>query len=155
MKIYTQTFDLTRPAPHRFWVAPNSDFKIGVKIVNGTEPSTATFAVKNGAVGLEPDEDKIDGFTTYTIKSGTDGFVEYTVEVEGVTEKFKILQIVTDSTVFDIDMVGGSLPPDVATRGWVESQISSFVTSSWVNAQDYATSAYVDAQIGNVLNSNF
>jgi hypothetical protein len=153
MKIYTQTFDLTRPAPHRFWVAPNSDFKIGVKIVNGTEPSTATFAVKNGAVGLEPDEDKIDGFTTYTIKSGTDGFVEYTVEVEGVTEKFKILQIVTDSTVFDIDMVGGSLPPDVATRGWVESQISSFVTETDMGTAigtattDMATQTWVGSQV--------
>jgi len=155
MKIYSNTFDLTRPTPHRFWVAPNSDFKIGVKIVNGEEPSTAEFTVKNGATELEPDEDKIDGFTTYTVKSGSNGFVEYTIEVEGVTETFKVLQIVSNSTVFDIDLVGGSLPPDVATQGWVESQISAFVTSAWVDSQGYATSAYVDAQIGNVLNTNF
>lgn len=34
MKIYTNTFDLSRPSPHRFWVSPYSDFKFGIKLVN-------------------------------------------------------------------------------------------------------------------------
>lgn len=108
MKIYTQTIDIALQSPKRFWVAPNSDFKIGVKIVKKGTPVANEFTVKQGATTLTPDADKVDGFTTYTIKSGSTGSVEYAVEVAGVAEKQKITQIVTDSTVFDVGGEGGS-----------------------------------------------
>lgn len=198
MKIYTQEMDIALQSPKRFWVAPFSDFKIGVKIVKNGTPVDNEFSVFNGDTELTPDEDLVNGFTTFTLKSNDTGSVEYKVVVDGVGETLKITQIVTDSTVFEMDASGGGVPSDVATKGWVETyvsaetsafidetalapyattsaveaaistattdmatqtwvggQISAFVTSAWVNSQGYATSAYVDAQIGNVLNTNF
>lgn len=115
MKVFTQTYDLAKASPHRFWVTPYSDFKIGIKILANGEISDKDFTVKAGAVELTPDEDKIDGFTLYTIKSGDTGFVEYTIEVEDIAEKLKLTQIVTDSTVFEVGAGGGDVPADVAT----------------------------------------
>lgn len=202
MKIYTQEIDIALQSPKRFWVAPFSDFKIGVKIVKNGTPVDNEFAVFNGDIELTPDEDLVNGFTTFTLKSNDTGSVEYKVVVAGVGETFKITQIVTDSTVFEMDASGGGVPADVATQGWVEDYVSAetsafidataltpyattsamesyvaaetsaFVTATemgtaisnattdmatqtWVGQQNYATSAYVDAQIGNVLNTNF
>ena len=48
------------------------------------------------------------------------------------------MQIVTDSTVFDVGTSGGGdVPADVATKSWVESQISDFVEEDALTA--YAT----------------
>lgn len=122
MKIYTNVFDLARICPRRFWVSPYSDFKIGVKIAEKGAPSPKDFVVKAGLTELTPDDDKIDGFTTYTLKSADTGFVEYTIEVEGLSEKLKLVQIVTDSTVFEVGgSGGGDVPADVATKSWVNS----------------------------------
>lgn len=135
MKIYTNTFDLAKASPHRFWVAPYSDFKIGVKILAKGEVVDKDFTVKAGAAELTPDEDKIDGFTLYTVKSGDSGFVEYTIEVEDIAEKLKLTQIVTDSTVFEVGGGGGGdVPADVATQTWVNSQISDFITEDYVDS---------------------
>ena len=149
MKIYTQTYDLAKASPHRFWVAPFSEFKIGIKILEKDQISDKNFTVKTGAVELTPDKDKIDNFTLYTIKSNGTGFVEYTIEVEGVAEKLKLMQIVTDSTVFEIDAGGGDVPADVATQTWVNSQISNFVDEDALTA--YATK---DELTGYVENSD-
>ena len=137
MKIYTQTYDLAKASPHRFWVAPFSEFKIGIKILEKDQISNKNFTVKAGAVELTPDQDKIDNFTLYTIKSNGTGFVEYTIKVEGVAEKLKLMQIVTDSTVFEIDSNSGDIPANVATQTWVNSQISDFVDEDALTA--YAT----------------
>ena len=137
MKIYTQTYDLAKASPHRFWVAPFSEFKIGIKILEKDQISDKNFTVKAGSIELTPDKDKIDNFTLYTIKSNDTGFVEYTIEVEGVAEKLKLMQIVTDSTVFEIDANSGDVPADVATQTWVNSQISDFVDEDALTA--YAT----------------
>lgn len=112
MKIYTQVIDIALQSPKRFWVAPYSDFKIGVKIVRKGTPVANEFTVKQGSTTLTADETKVDGFTTYTLKSGATGAIEYVVEVSGVAEKQKITQIVTDSTVFDVGGEGGSEPND-------------------------------------------
>lgn len=137
MKIFTQTYDLAKASPHRFWVTPFSEFKIGIKILEKDQISNKNFTVKTGSIQLTPDKDKIDNFTLYTIKSNDTGFVEYTIEVEGVAEKLKLTQIVTDSTVFEIDASGGDVPADVATQTWVNSQISDFVDENTLTA--YAT----------------
>lgn len=112
MKIYTNTFDLSRPAPHRFWVPPYSDFKFGIKLVNAGVEVQNDFTVAAGTTELTPEEDKIDGFTIFAAKSADTGFVEYTIDVADIVQKFKLVQIVTDSTVFEIDANG---PEDVAT----------------------------------------
>lgn len=137
MKVFTQTYDLAKASPHRFWVAPFSEFKIGIKILEKDEISAKDFTLKAGSVEFTPDADKIDNFTLFTIKSNDTGFVEYTIEVEGVAEKLKLMQIVTDSTVFEIDASGGDVPADVATQTWVNSQISDFITEDALTA--YAT----------------
>lgn len=113
MKIYTQTYDLAKASPHRFWVAPFSEFKIGIKILEKDEISSKDFTLKAGSTEFTPDPDKIDNFTLFTIKSNDTGFVDYTIEVEGVAEKLKLMQIVTDSTVFEIS----SEPIDKVTGG--------------------------------------
>ena len=177
MKIYTQEIDVARQSPKRFWVAPFSDFKIGVKIVKNGVPVENEFNVFNGDVELTPDQGLTNGFTTFTIKSNNTGSVEYKVVVAGVGETFKITQIVTDSTVFDIDV---QAPAGTATQEWVENyvtaQTSTFIDdtalapyaktsdiastyATKVELSDYATTSametYVTEQIGNVLNTNF
>ena len=147
MKIYTQTYDLAKASPHRFWVAPFSEFKIGIKILEKDQISNKNFTVKAGSIELTPDKDKIDNFTLYTIKSNDTGFVEYTIEVEGVAEKLKLMQIVTDSTVFEIDASGGDVPADVATQTWVNSQISDFVDEDALTA--YATKDQLTSYVEN------
>ena len=138
MKIYTQTYDLTKASPQRFWVTPFSDFKIGIKLLSKGELVDKNFTVKAGPVELTPDEDKIDGFTIFTIKSGNTGFVDYTIEVAGIAEKLKLTQIVTNSTVFDVGVGGGNVPADVATQEWVENyvtaQTSTFIDETALNA---------------------
>lgn len=150
MRIYTNTFDISRPSPHRFWVSPFSDFKIGVKLVNGTEALENEFTVKAGSVELTPDETQIDGFTTYTIKSNGTGFVDYTIEVDGIAQKFNLVQIVTDSTVFEVGGEGGGdVPADVATKSWVNSQISDFITDDALVG--YATESFVNSAISDFV----
>ena len=147
MKIFTQTYDLAKASPHRFWVAPFSEFKIGIKILEKDQISDKNFTVKTGSIELTPDKDKIDNFTLYTIKSNDTGFVEYTIEVEGVAEKLKLMQIVTDSTVFEIDANSGDVPADVATQTWVNSQISNFVDEDTLTA--YATKDQLTSYVEN------
>ena len=168
MKIYTQTYDLTKASPQRFWVTPFSDFKIGIKLLSKGELVDKNFTVKAGAVELTPDEDKIDGFTIFTIKSGNTGFVDYTIEVQGIAEKLKLTQIVTDSTVFDVGAAGGNVPSDVATQSWVENyvtaQTSAFIDetalapyaktsdiastyATKVELSDYAKTSFVESAI--------
>ena len=168
MKIYTQTYDLTKARPQRFWVTPFSDFKIGIKLLSKGELANKDFTVKAGSVEITPDEDKIDGFTIFTIKSGNTGFVDYTIEVAGIAEKLKLTQIVTDSTVFDIDV---QAPAGTATQEWVETYVtaetSAFIDETalapYAKTSDIASTdatkvemeSYVTEQIGNVLNTNF
>ena len=109
MKIYTQTFDISRPAPHRFWVSPHSDFKIGIKIVNAGVELENDFTVAAGTTELIADEEKVDGFTIFTLNSTDTGFVEYTISIDGLVQKLKLVQIITDSTVFDIDERNGDM----------------------------------------------
>ena len=151
MKIFTQTYDLAKASPHRFWVAPFSEFKIGIKILEKDEISAKDFTLKAGSVEFTPDEDKIDNFTLYTIKSNDTGFVEYTIEVEGVAEKLKLMQIVTDSTVFEIDASGGDVPADVATQTWVNSQISDFITEDALTAYYTKSETSSATEIGTAL----
>lgn len=103
MKVYSQLIDLSKVSPQTFWVAPNSSFKLGVKLVQET-----TFKVLDGDVELESDGE-IDGFTTYSIESTTPGMKDYVVEAEN-GQKVVVKQVTTDSTVFEVGGDGGSIP---------------------------------------------
>ena len=141
MKIYSNVFDLAFPSPNRFWVAPNSDFKIGIKIENKGQSYAGNFALKLNGETLSPDETTTAGFKTYTVKSAGTGSVIYSIEVPDAQQKFTLVQIVTDSTVFDVGTSGGGdVPADVATKSWVQSQISDFITEipADLSAQTFA-----------------
>ena len=165
MKIYTQEIDIALQSPKRFWVAPYSDFKIGIKIVKNGVPVENEFNVFNGDVELTPDVGLTNGFKTFTIKSNNTGSVEYKVVVAGVGETFRITQIVTDSTVFDIDL---QAPAGTATQEWVENyvtaQTSAFIDetalapyaktsdiastyATKVELSDYAKTSFVESAI--------
>lgn len=150
MKIYTQEIDIALQSPKRFWVAPFSDFKIGVKIVKNGTPVDNEFTVFNGDTELTPDEDLTNGFTTFTLKSNDTGSVEYKVVVDGVGETIKITQITTDSTVFEVGgSGGGDVPADVATKTWVQNYVD-VETSAFIDETalaPYATTSAVTAAI--------
>ena len=96
MKIYSQLIDLSKTTPQTFYVAPNSKFKLGVKLVQDTD-----FSVKLNGVALESDGE-IDGFKTFSLESTNPGNTIYVVEATN-GQKVKILQTTTTSTVFDVD----------------------------------------------------
>lgn len=101
MKVYSQLLDLSKTTPQTFWVAPNSSFKLGVKLVQKT-----TFKVLDGDAELVSDGE-IDGFKTYSLESTAPGMKEYVVEAAN-GQKIYIKQVTTDSTVFEVG--GGSIP---------------------------------------------
>lgn len=102
MKIYSQIIDLSKTAQQTFWVAPNSQFKLGVKLVQENE-----FKVMDGQTELESDGD-VDGFATYPLQSTSRGEKTYIVEADN-GQKVAIKQVTTDSTVFEVGG-GGSTP---------------------------------------------
>ena len=123
-----------------------------MKIVKNGTPVENEFVVKQGDTTLTADDDKVDGFTTYTLKSNGTGSVEYKVIVEGVDQTLKITQITTDSTVFEVGAAGGYVPSDVATQSWVQTYVSA-QTSEFVDGNDVdaaisaATSTFVTASV--------
>lgn len=135
MKIYTNEIDLAKPILKKFYTAPCSDYKFGVKIVQGTN-----YVIELDGVELESDGET-GGYATYKMTSPN----------EQGTELFKIIcengqvvyikHVTTDSTVFDVDEgEGGSV--EVPTK-----------TSELVNDSDFATNASVDEKIGVVTSS--
>lgn len=133
MKIYTNEIDLAKPILKKFYTAPCSDYKFGVKIVQGTN-----YVIELDGVELESDGET-GGYATYKMTSPK----------EQGTELFKIIcengqvvyikHVTTDSTVFDVDE-GGSA--EIPTK-----------TSELVNDSDFATNASVDEKIGVVTSS--
>lgn len=152
MKIFTQKYDLAMPSANKFWVAPNSDFKIGIKVELRGQAYAGSFTLKQNGQTVTADEDKTAGFTTYTIKSGGPGSVIYTIDVPDAQQKFTLVQVVTDSTVFDVGgSGGGDVPADVATKSWVESQISDFVDEDALTAYYTKTETSSAAEISTAL----
>lgn len=130
MKIYTNEIDLAKPILKKFYTAPCSDYKFGVKIVQGTN-----YVIELNGVELESDGET-GGYATYKMTSPK----------EQGTELFKIIcengqvayikHVTTDSTVFDVDD-GGSV--EIPTK-----------TSELVNDSDFATNASVDEKIASI-----
>lgn len=93
MKIYSQTLELTSPTSQRFWVAPYSDYKLGVKVTLRGETAPGSFKVYQDGAELTADEDLTGGFTTYVLNSGNASStfkVEYSNEDEVLIQTFAI-----------------------------------------------------------------
>lgn len=131
MKIYTNEIDLSKPILKKFYTAPCSDYKFGVKIVQGKN-----YVIELNGVELKSDGET-GGYATYKMTSPN----------EQGTELFKIIcengqvayikHVTTDSTVFDVDEWGSLEVPSK--------------TSQLQNDSGYTTQEYVDNAIGNVL----
>lgn len=137
MKIYTNTFDLRQPSEKKFWVAPYSDFKIGIKVLgyNGTEmfypPSSIDLYKDNEKLTV----DSNDGSMAYwKIKSEDTGEVTYTVKAtkgNKVVGELKLTQVVTDSTVFEQEQeqeVNLDNLEDIKVNGTLEVQNGNIKT---------------------------
>ena len=129
MKIYTNEIDLARPILKKFYTAPCSDYKFGVKIVQGMN-----YVIELNGVELESDGET-GGYKTYKMTSPKEQGVElFKIRCENGQIAY-IKHVTTDSTVFDVD-------EDVPTK-----------TSELVNDSDFATNASVDEKIGGVTSS--
>lgn len=124
MKVYSVQFDAARPMPARFWAPQNSIFKIGLKVYkNGEELSGVTLTA--GGQALSADEDKYFGWNTWTVQSQAPGAVKYKVGASGTAQQFDLVQVNTDSSVFELDATGGSVPADVATQTYVQEYVAT------------------------------
>ena len=134
MKIYTNEIDLARPILKKFYTAPCSAYKFGVKIVQGKN-----YVIELNGVELESDGET-GGYKTYKMTSPKEQGVElFKIRCENGQIAY-IKHVTTDSTVFDVDEGGGSV--EVPTK-----------TSELVNDSDFATNASVDEKIGGVTSS--
>ena len=131
MKIYTNEIDLARPILKKFYTAPCSDYKFGVKIVQGMN-----YVIELDGVELESDGDT-GGYKTYKMTSPKEQGVElFKIRCENGQIAY-IKHVTTDSTVFDVDEAGSV---EIPTK-----------TSQLDNDSGYTTQEYVDNAIGNVL----
>ena len=135
MKIYTNEIDLARPILKKFYTAPCSDYKFGVKIVQDMK-----YVIELNGVKLESDGDT-GGYATYKMTSPNEQGVELFKIICENGQIAYIKHVTTDSTVFDVDEGGGG-SVEIPTK-----------TSQLVNDSDFVTNASVDEKIGRVTSS--
>lgn len=144
MKIYTAEFECSTPSPRKFWTAPRSDIAIGVKISEKGESLSGVTLTPDGGSPVQAESDKVAGYTVFKVNSGATGSVGYTAAAQG--KSFRLTQIVTDSTVFEVNAGGGSGPVgDYATEAWVEDKLTAYATTD--DLGDYATQDYVEQEV--------
>ena len=120
MKIYSNTYDLTKPMDRQIYVAPNSIYAFGVKVVKAGEPvSEYSIAVYEDGVELTPMEAAVDGFTLFQKTSPsvpTTKTYDIVYTKGDVEQHFVLIDNTTNSTVFDIDQAGGIMDLPIATQ---------------------------------------
>lgn len=154
MKIYTNEIDLARPILKKFYTAPCSDYKFGVKIVQGKN-----YVIELNGVELESDGET-GGYKTYKMTSPKEQGVElFKIRCENGQIAY-IKHVTTDSTVFDVDEGNGGsveVPTKVSQlendSGFITVEDVPTKTSELVNDSDFATNASVDEKIGGVTSS--
>ena len=100
MKIYTELIDLSNDIRQTFFVSPFSDYKMGVKVVQNVG-----FKVMDGEVELSPENELIDGYTIYSLKSTTPGRKTYKVVCDN-GQSIPIVEVTQKSTVYDVGVSG-------------------------------------------------
>ena len=126
MKVYTQTYSLAAPSEGRFWTTQYSDIAVGLKVADALS-ATLTLKDSSGST-LTPEDDKINGFTIWKMKTQGAGSEVYTLSLNSSDIKFKLVRIVTDSTVYDTDEAGDPLPTDLS----VTTLSADSVTTEWL-----------------------
>lgn len=103
MQIYSNTFSFNKPTKNTFYVGPNSDFGIAIKVLSNDVPLTGDIACGD----LTAETDKIDGFTVFKTTSERDSkmYVVSCAQVPG--RSFQLQQTVTTSPVFAKNVGGG------------------------------------------------
>lgn len=159
MKIYTNTFDLRQPTEKKFWVAPYSDFKIGIRVLgyNGTEMSYPPNDIELYKDGNKLTVDSNDGNMAYwKIKSEDTGDITYTVKAKRnnkVVGELKLIQSVTDSTVYEQES-GGEIPSDLEVDSITVDNEISFATSGYkITYNGCAFLSMVESEIANFGNA--
>ena len=119
MKIYSNVFDLARPVQRQIYVAPNSVYAFGIKIVNAGVPET-DFQLKvfQNGTEIQPMNTTVDGFKLYQRTSSSSPAVTAydVVYIKGSkVQHFDLVDNTTNSTVFDIDQQGGALDLPIAS----------------------------------------
>lgn len=154
MKVYSQLIDLSKVSPQTFWVAPNSSFKLGVKLVQET-----TFKVLDGDAELVSDGE-IDGFKTYSLESTAPGIKDYVVEAAN-GQKVVVKQVTTDSTVFEVggggseEYVDNKVQEEANARATADEALRADIptkTSELTNDSGFLTKA---GTIDNALSADF
>ena len=119
MKIYSNVFDLARPVQRQIYVAPNSVYAFGIKIVNaGVSETDFQLKVFQNGVEIQPMDTTVDGFTLYrrTSPSAPTSIAYDVVYIKGSkVQHFDLVDNTTNSTVFDIDQEGGALDIPIAS----------------------------------------
>ena len=119
MKIYSNVFDLARPVSRQIYVAPNSVYAFGIKIVNaGVPESDFQLKVFQNGVEIDPMGSNVDGFKLYrrTSPSAPTSIAYDVVYIKGSkVQHFDLVDNTTNSTVFDIDQEGGALDLPIAS----------------------------------------
>ena len=83
MKIYTSKFDLAKPSAKQIAIPSYSDFGLAIKILKDGDDFEVEFTLENNGQAITPEDNKIDGYTIYTLNSGVVGTVVYKVKCQG------------------------------------------------------------------------
>ena len=148
MKIYTNEIDLARPILKKFYTAPCSDYKFGVKIVQGKN-----YVIELNGVELESDGET-GGYKTYKMTSPKEQGVELFKIICENGQIVYIKHVTTDSTVFDVDEGGGSAPSgDVVTKVNGKSPVNGNVDVDKLKITDgFITGDVLMQNISNIEN---
>jgi len=105
MKQYNINFEASKPTQQTFYVPPYSQFQMGVR-VDKLGVKQSDISVLKGDTLLSSSGTYND-FYVYDVNSGAPGAVAYTVKMLSSEQPFNILQVVTESTVYDKNVGGG------------------------------------------------
>lgn len=105
MKQYNLRFESANPTQQTFYVPPYSQFQMGVR-VDKLGVKQSDISVLKGSTLLSSSGTYND-FYVYDVNSGAPGAVAYTVKMLSSEQPFNILQVVTESTVYDKNVGGG------------------------------------------------
>ena len=131
MKVYTNEFDLAKPSAKQITTPSYSDFGLAIKILKDGDVFEAEFTLENDGQTITPKDNKIDGYTIYTLNSGDVGSTVYKVKCQG--QSFDLICVSKDESVFDkISYVTkteyaiaiGNIADGVLSRASVSSVIS-------------------------------
>lgn len=172
MKIYSNVFDLNNPSQKTIWTAPQSNAKVGIKVLsNGVEISGYT--VKRNGTAISASDDPIDGFGIYDADTGSAGSDNiFVIQPLSSMQKVTLVQVVTDSTVFERTPAGGggggdfdptkyykktetSSATELQTAfGGVDLSVASLDTSVLTNTNDISAISAFTNEVGPILSGD-